>query len=214
ASVACATNHGGPMRLLRSASSAFALLVAFASALQAQSGVTVTGTVTSNQGIPLPGATVLVQGTNIGAQTDDAGRFTFVVPSARANGQSAVVTARVIGYTAASIPVTLTQGSTISHDFLLTVNPFHLGEVVVTGAGTSTTRERLTTTINTVDSSALRRAVQPQNLVSALAAQAPNVEVRTQSGEPGASASVRIRGATSLFGANQPLFVVDGQPID
>ena len=85
------------MRLLRSASSGFALLVAFASALQAQSGVTVTGTVTSNQGIPLPGATVLVQGTNIGAQTDDAGRFTFVVPSARANGQSAVVTARVIG---------------------------------------------------------------------------------------------------------------------
>lgn len=202
------------MRLLRNVSSAIALLVIVASSLVAQAGVTVTGTVTSDQGVPLPGATVLLQGTNIGAQTNDAGRFTFVVPSARADGQSATITARVIGYTAVSIPVTLAAGSTISHDFALAANPFHLGEVVVTGAGTSTTRERLTTTINTVDSSALRRAVQPQNLVSALAAQAPNVEVRTQSGEPGASASIRIRGATSLSGANQPLFIVDGQPID
>jgi TonB-linked SusC/RagA family outer membrane protein len=202
------------MRLLRSMSSALALLVLVTSSLLAQAGVTVTGTVTSDQGVPLPGATVLLQGTNIGAQTNDAGRFTFVVPSARANGQAAVLTARVIGYSASSIPVTLAAGSSISHDFSLAVNPFHLGEVVVTGAGTSTTRERLTTTINTVDSSTLRRAVQPQNLVSALAAQAPNVEVRTQSGEPGASASIRIRGATSLFGANQPLFIVDGQPID
>ncbi|MGH7604597.1 MAG: SusC/RagA family TonB-linked outer membrane protein [Gemmatimonadaceae bacterium] len=202
------------MRLLRSVSSAVALLVVVASSLIAQAGVTITGTVTSDQGVPLAGATVLLQGTNIGAQTNDAGRFTFVVPSARANGQAATVTARVIGYTAVSIPITLSAGSTISHDFSLSANPFHLGEVVVTGAGTSTTRERLTTTINTVDSSALRRAVQPQNLVSALAAQAPNVEVRTQSGEPGASASIRIRGATSLSGANQPLFIVDGQPID
>src|SRR3954468_1437529 len=202
------------MRLLRSVSSAFALLVFATSALMAQAGVTISGTVTSEQGVPLVGATVLLQGTNIGAQTNEAGRYTFVVPSTRANGQAATLVARVIGYSAASVPITLTAGSSISHDFLLAVNPFHLGEVVVTGAGTSTTRERLTTTINTVDSSALRRAVQPQNLVSALAAQAPNVEVRTQSGEPGASASIRIRGATSLFGANQPLFIVDGQPID
>lgn len=202
------------MRLLRSMSIAVALLVVVASSLLAQAGVTVNGTVTSDQGVPLAGATVLLQGTNIGAQANDAGHFAFVVPSSRANGQSATLIARVIGYTASFLPITLSAGSTISHDFTLAVNPFHLGEVVVTGAGTSTTRERLTTTINTVDSSALRRAVQPQNLVSALAAQAPNVEVRTQSGEPGASASIRIRGATSLSGANQPLFIVDGQPID
>ena len=202
------------MRVLRSVSSAVALLFVIASALFAQAGVTISGTVTSDQGVPLVGATVFLQGTNIGAQTNEAGRFTFVVPNARANGQATTLTARVIGYSAASIPITLTPGSSVNHDFLLAVNPFHLGEVVVTGAGTSTTRERLTTTINTVDSATVRRAVQPQNIVSALAAQAPNVEVRTQSGEPGASASIRIRGATSLTGANQPLFIVDGQPID
>ncbi|MGI8507853.1 MAG: SusC/RagA family TonB-linked outer membrane protein, partial [Gemmatimonadaceae bacterium] len=121
---------------------------------------------------------------------------------------------RVIGYSAKTVPVTLTSGSTINQDFTLAVNALRLGEVVVTGAGTSTTREKLTTTINTVDSSALRRATQPQNIVSALAAQAPNVHVNTQSGEPGASAYIQIRGASSVTGTNQPLFVVDGQPID
>src|SRR4051812_25544455 len=99
-------DHGGPMRLLRSVSSAFVFLVAATSSLAAQSGVTVSGTVTSDQGVPLPGATVLLQGTNIGAQTNESGRFTFVVPSSRANGQAAVLTARVIGYSASSTPIT------------------------------------------------------------------------------------------------------------
>jgi TonB-linked SusC/RagA family outer membrane protein len=112
------------------------------------------------------------------------------------------------------VTVTLTRGANITENFSLGANPLRLGEVVVTGAGTSTTRERLTTTINTVDSTAIRRATQPQNIVSALAAQAPNVQVRTQSGEPGASAYIQIRGASSVTGTNQPLFVVDGQPID
>jgi TonB-linked SusC/RagA family outer membrane protein len=105
-------------------------------------------------------------------------------------------------------------GQTVTQDFVLASNPLKLNEVVVTGAGTSTIRERLASTINTVDSSTIRRATEPQNIVSALAGKAPNVEVRTQSGEPGSSASIKIRGNASLSGTNQPLFVVDGQPID
>ena len=193
---------------------AAAVLVCAASTASAQAGTTISGTVTTEQGVPLPGATVLIQGTTTGAHTDDAGRYVIVVPADRANGQSGVLVARVIGYSARTVPIVLTAGSTINQNFSLIVNPLNLDAVLVTGAGTSTTRERLTTTINTVDSSALTRAANPQNVVSALAAQAPNVEVRTQSGEPGASASIKIRGAASLSGTNQPLFVVDGQPID
>jgi TonB-linked SusC/RagA family outer membrane protein len=193
---------------------AVGVLVCAASAASAQAGTTISGTVTTEQGIPLPGATVLIQGTTTGAHTDDAGRYVIVVPADRANGQSGVLVARVIGYSARTVPIVLTAGSTINQNFSLTVNPLNLDAVLVTGAGTSTTRERLTTTINSVDSSALTRAANPQNVVSALAAQAPNVEVRTQSGEPGSSASIKIRGAASLSGTNQPLFVVDGQPID
>jgi TonB-linked SusC/RagA family outer membrane protein len=188
--------------------------VATASVAAAQGGTTISGRVTNEAGAPLPGASVFLQGLSIGSQTNDQGRYSFVVAQARATGQTATLTARVIGYAAKSVSVTLTAGQAITQDFTLASNPLRLGEVVVTGAGTSTTRERLTTTINTVDSSAIHRVAQPQNVVSALAAQAPNVEVRTQSGEPGASASIKIRGASSLSGTNQPLFVVDGQPID
>jgi TonB-linked SusC/RagA family outer membrane protein len=190
-----------------------AALATIASVAAAQ-GTTISGRVTSEQGAPIPGVSVFIPTLNIGGQTNDAGNYTFVVSSANAHGQSVTLTARVIGYSARSVPVTLTAGGTVTENFVLALNPLRLGEVVVTGAGTSTTREKLTTTINTVDSTALRRATQPQNIVSALAAQAPNVEVRTQSGEPGSSASIKIRGASSLSGTGQPLFVVDGQPID
>ena len=201
-------------RIARSCIGAVALLLSVVSMASAQSGATISGRVTNEQGVGLPGATVLIQGTTIGTHTDDQGRYTIVVPSSRANGQSSILLARTIGYAARTIPVTISSGANLTQDFSLVVNPLNLDVVVVTGAGTSTTRERLTTTINSVDSSALNRAANPQNVVSALAAQAPNVEVRTQSGEPGASASIKIRGASSLSGTNQPLFVVDGQPID
>jgi TonB-linked SusC/RagA family outer membrane protein len=151
---------------------------------------------------------------SLGSTTSDDGSYSFVVPASRANGQTATLTARILGYTPTSVQIALTSGANITQNFTLTANPLHLGEVVITGAGTSTTRERLTTTINSVDTATLRRASQPQNVVSALAGKAPNVEVRTQSGEPGASASIKIRGNASLTGTNQPLFVVDGQPID
>lgn len=198
-------------RLLLSVLSACALT---ASTALAQSGTTVTGRVTSDAGVPLGGVSVFLPGMNIGTQTNDDGSYTFVVPASRATGATVALTARVIGYTARSATITLTPGATVTQSFSLTVNPFHLGEVVVTGAGMSTTREKLGVTINSVDSSVLRRASEPQNLITALAGKAPNIVVRTQSGEPGASASIIIRGAASLTGTNQPLFVVDGQPID
>ncbi len=164
--------------LFRTFVAAFAVLACAASVAAAQAGTTITGKVTNEQGVGLPGATVLIQGTTIGAHTDDAGQYTSVVPASRANGQNAVLVARTIGYAARQIPIVLTAGSNVAQDFALVVNPLNLDVVVVTGAGTSTTRERLTTTINTVDSTALNRAANPQNVVSALAAQAPNVEVR------------------------------------
>ncbi|MDQ2889158.1 MAG: SusC/RagA family TonB-linked outer membrane protein [Gemmatimonadota bacterium] len=185
-----------------------------ASAAFAQSGTTVSGRVTNDAGAPIAGANVFVPSLNIGAQTNDAGRYTFVVLGNRAAGQTVALTARVIGFTSKSAQVTLTSGRDIVENFVLSSNPLRLGEVVVTGAGTSTTREKLGVTINTVDSASIRRAATPQNLVSSLAGKAPGVVVRTQSGEPGASASIKIRGGASLSGTNQPLFVVDGVPID
>ncbi|HEX9606465.1 MAG TPA: carboxypeptidase-like regulatory domain-containing protein, partial [Gemmatimonadaceae bacterium] len=74
---------------------------------------------TNEQGVPLPGATVLIQGTTTGAHTDDAGRYVIVVPASNANGQSGVLVARVIGYSARQVPIVLTAGSNISQSFAL-----------------------------------------------------------------------------------------------
>jgi len=74
-------------RFVRKFIGALALLVGAASTLSAQSGTTISGTVTNEQGVPLPGATVLIQGTTTGAHTDDAGRYVIIVPASNANGQ-------------------------------------------------------------------------------------------------------------------------------
>jgi TonB-linked SusC/RagA family outer membrane protein len=148
----------------------------------------------------------------VGTITRDDGRYTFVVPAARAHGQTAQLTAKLIGYKAKSVTITL--AGTITQDFVLESNPLQLGVVIVTGAGTTSAREKIGTVINSVDSTAISRSNESQNIVSALSAQAPNVTVNTQGGDPGSSAYILIRGAKSLQGTNQPLFVVDGTPID
>ena len=190
-----------------------ALIAALPAIAHAQEAATVAGRVTSSAGAPVPAASVFIQDLGVGAQTNAEGSYTFTVPAARVQGQAVTLTARAVGYTQVTAQITLT-GGTITQNFTLAANPLRLGEIVVTGAGTQTTRERLGNVINSVDSSLIQRASEPQNVVSALTAKAPNVVVQTQSGEAGASASIKIRGATSVLGTNQPLFVVDGQPID
>jgi TonB-linked SusC/RagA family outer membrane protein len=187
------------------------ITLALATSAVAQS-VTVTGRVTTEDGAPIVGASVLIQQLNIGSVTGDDGRYRFVVPRARASGQAMTLVARSLGYRQESKPITLGT-SDLTSDFVLATSVLRLTEVVVTGAGTSTTREKLGNVVNTVDSVVIRRSAE-SNIVSTLAASAPNVEVHTQSGEPGASASIRIRGYTTILGTGQPLFVVDGSPID
>ncbi|MDQ6689589.1 MAG: carboxypeptidase-like regulatory domain-containing protein, partial [Gemmatimonadota bacterium] len=154
--------------------SVISLIALTASTAFAQDVTRVSGRVVSDAGVPLVGASVFIPGMALGTTTGDNGTYTFVIPASRATGQSAPLTARLLGYTASSTPITLTPGATIARDFTLAVNPLHLGEVVVTGAGTSSIRERLTTTINSVDTSLIQRAATPQNVVSALAGKAPN----------------------------------------
>lgn len=192
---------------------AAALAIASPAWVPAQQAATITGRVTADDGRPLAAASVFIPTMNLGVTTNATGNYTFTVPAPRVTGQTVGLTARLVGFRAQTVQVVLRPG-TITQDFTLVSAPATLSAVVVTGAGTVSTRERLGNVINSVDSSVLRRANQPQNVVSALSGTAPNVIVNTSSGEPGASASIKIRGATSVTGTNQPLFVVDGQPID
>jgi TonB-linked SusC/RagA family outer membrane protein len=183
-----------------------------AAALAAQQITTVTGLVRSDAGAPLAGATLSIAELGLGAVTRDNGRYTITVPANRARGQTVTLMVHIIGYRQGSAQIALNPGA-VTQDFTLIANPLQLGEIVITGAGTNTTREKLGTVINTVDSAQIARSNEP-NIVNALAAKAPNVQVVSSSGAPGASSYIRIRGIRSLSGNAQPLFVVDGIPID
>ncbi|HEU5184530.1 MAG TPA: SusC/RagA family TonB-linked outer membrane protein [Gemmatimonadaceae bacterium] len=187
-------------------------LVSFTAWAGAQEGTTIQGRVTTEGGAPLAAVSVFVVDLNVGSLTRDDGTYTFAIPAARVQGQEVTLTARLIGYTAQSARVTLRPG-TITQDFAMVANPLRLGEVVVTGAGTLTTAEKLGNVRNSVDSSLITKSNEA-NVVQALAAKAPNVEVTQQSGDPGASSYIRIRGSKTIQGTGQPLFVVDGTPID
>src|SRR2546422_9500402 len=122
------------------------------------------------------------------------------------------MTARRLGYKALTVTVQLTEGL-ITKDFSLAANPLQLGELVVTGAGTATATEKLGNVRNNVSAEQIERSNEA-NVVEALAAKAPNVQVTGQSGDPGASSFIQIRGIRTIVGNSQPLFVVDGVPMD
>ena len=199
-------------RSVRSVMAFVLAMLALPALAAAQEAVTITGTVTSVEGnAPLNSASVTVEGLNVVALTREDGRYTLVIPAARAHGQTATITARLIGYQAKSAPIVL-RGN-LTQDFALASNPLRLGEVVVTGLGLTSSIEKLGTAVSTVDSSLITKSHE-SNVVEALAGKSPGVAITSQSGDPGSASYIRIRGIKSLSGDAQPLFVVDGVPID
>ncbi|MBA3578537.1 MAG: SusC/RagA family TonB-linked outer membrane protein [Gemmatimonadaceae bacterium] len=188
------------------------LVTALTPAMLLAQQATVSGRVTTQGGNAIPGAAVFIEGLNVGSTTNESGSYSFAVPGGMVSGQSVTITSRRIGYSASSARITLSPG-TIVQNFVLGLNPLRLGEVVVTGAGTTTQVEKLGHVRSTVDSTQIQRSNE-SNVVNALAGKAPNVEVSSASGEAGASSYIRIRGGRSFNNSGQPLFVVDGQPID
>ena len=177
----------------------------------AQESATISGRVTKEGGVPVELASVFLEGMGIGAQTRSDGAYTLVVPAARATGQQARLSVRAIGLRSGSATITLR--GTVIQNFQLEVNPLRLGEVIVTGAGTQSTTERLGVTVSSVKSDDILRSNET-NIVQSLAAKAPGVVVSSSSGEPGSASFIQIRGQKSIEGNSQPLFVVDGIPVD
>lgn len=199
------------MTLFRRLLTVSALAVVPATAT-AQQSATIRGRVTAETGVPVGNATVFIPTLSVGTQTASDGQYSLVVPAARVSGQQVTLSVRQLGFKQANQNITL-RGGTITQDFTLESNPLRLGEVVVTGAGTSTTSEKLGNTINSVKSVEIVKASEP-NIVNALAAKAPNIEITSQAGDPGAGSQIFIRGLKTIQGNGQPLFVVDGTPID
>ncbi|MCJ8165764.1 SusC/RagA family TonB-linked outer membrane protein [Pontibacter sp. E15-1] len=171
----------------------------------AQASRTVTGkVVTAADAMPLPGVSVIVKGTTTGTSTDVNGNFSLNVPEG-----NNVLIFRFIGYTV--------QERTIGPDNLLNVSlqedTRQLSEVVVTAIGIERETKALGYAIQEVGTEELSRSTQP-SLANALNGKVAGVNITSASGSPGAGSRIIIRGATSVDGNNQPLFVVDGVPID
>jgi TonB-linked SusC/RagA family outer membrane protein len=176
-------------------------LLAF-SQLLAQSRV-VTGTITDEGGNPLQGASVLVKGTSVGTTTNAAGTFSLSVP---ANARSLVFSYQ--GYTQQEVTL---AGRTI-FDLSLKTAEQSLAEVVVVGYGTQTNRTR-------IQAASVVKADDFKNMpitspTQALQGQAAGVNMVNSSGVLGAASNVQVRGASSLIGGTQPLYVIDGVPLN
>jgi TonB-linked SusC/RagA family outer membrane protein len=171
----------------------------------------ISGRVTAADRGPLSDVAVTIPELGVGAVTRDDGRYTINIPGARVLGQVVTLATRRIGYRAQTARITINPG-TITQDIVLPANPLELGEVVVTGAGTTSTVERLGSVRNVVSPDLIKKANEP-NLVQALAGKAPNVLVSQTSGDPGANSRIQIRGLRTLNGNVEPLFVIDGVPV-
>ena len=186
----------------------FLLIVLFVfsvTALLAQTKV-ITGKVSSSvQGEgPIPGVTVVVKGTSIGALTDVNGNFSIMVP---VNAKSLVFS--YIGMRTQEVEIG--QSSVVN----ATLEPDIVGlnEVVVTAMGISREKKSLGYAVQDISTKEITRAGNT-NLSSNLSGKFAGVEVRQSSGMPGSPSTILIRGARSFGGNNQPLYVVDGMPIE
>jgi len=163
---------------------------------------TVTGTVVDEQGLPLPGVNVLVQGTTQGTQTDFDGIYSISV----AQGQ--VLAFSFVGYATQEITV----GASNEINVNLEADAAALEEVVVVGFG-EREEDKLLQSVAQVGEGEIDDipAQTPQDF---LQGQASGVNITGASGVLGSRSSIRVRGVNSLTGGSQPLFVVDGVPLD
>ena len=177
-------------------------IVFFVLPFMAFSQGSVTGVITeTSTGQPLPGATVVVKGTTNGTTSDFDGNYQIDVSSF-----PAVLVFSSLGYATKEISVTDASVLNIALDESAT----GLDEVIITGLATSVKRSNLANAVATVSSAELAEVTPPQSLDGALSGKVVGTLINSNSGSPGGGFSVRLRGLTSIFGNNQPLYIVDG----
>ena len=171
----------------------------FALVAHAQS---ISGNVTDDSGVPLPGANVVIQGTTTGVSTDFDGNFEIQA----AQGQ--VLQISFIGYTSQNVTVG-------DQDFItVSLEPSNeLEEVIVTSLGFTVVKDQQGSTSSVVNTQSVLRSGEP-TIANALSGKASGVRISRSNGDPGAGSTIRIRGANTIDGSSQPLIIVDGVPLD
>ncbi|MDH3247085.1 MAG: carboxypeptidase-like regulatory domain-containing protein, partial [Saprospiraceae bacterium] len=173
-------------------------VVGFASAQR-----TITGTITNDEGEPLIGASILVQGTTVGTVADFDGTYSLDVPE----GSNTLVFS-FTGYQEQTVEL----GVSNMVDIVL-AEGIELGEVVVTGLGIKREKKALGYGVSTLSSDDVGGKTE-SDVVRILRGKATGVDITQTSGMAGSGTNVIIRGYSSITGDNQPLFVIDGVPFN
>jgi len=176
--------------------------------LSAQSVGSIRGRVVhSATNVGLTNVNIVVEGTSLGAVSREDGAFDI----ARVPAGEQHVRARRVGFHSSLVTVNVTSGGTTTLDFRLLPQPAVLTEMVVTGYG-SQRREAITGSVATVNADEAKVGVVT-NATQMLQGRAAGVQIIQSSGEPGTNTQIRIRGGTSIGASNDPLYVIDGVPV-
>lgn len=186
------------MKRLKMLLALFMLTVSFLSAQEVQ----ITGTVTgADEGVALPGVSVVVQGTTIGSVTDFEGNYSITVPES-----SNVLIFSFVGMKTAEVAV---DGRKVI-DIVLETDAVGIDEVMVVAYGT-VKKSSFTGSAESVDTDKIDN-IQATSVSKMLEGTTAGVQVTTASGQPGSNAAIRIRGIGSINASSNPLYVVDGVP--
>lgn len=179
------------------------VLLLFGSTMAYAQEKSISGTVSDSKGLPLPGATVLVKGTKTGVSTDFDGKYTIEAE------QRSTLVFSYIGYAGKEIVI----GTSNTINVTLVENADELDEVVITALGIKREKSSIGSATTTVGYEELNQSSQT-NIADAIKGKVAGVVISSASTDPGASSGVIIRGFSTLGGNNQPLYVVDGVPVN
>lgn len=169
---------------------------------------TITGTVRDSQSKEaLPGVSVLIKGTAKGVPTGLDGSYKLDITDAELAEDTLVF--RFLGYRTEEVLI----ANRLEINMSLAPDQELLDEVVITAIGIEKDKRKIGYSVSEVESDEIVKS-RETNIVNAMNAKVAGVQVTSTSGSPGASSTVRIRGNTSINGNNEPLYVVDGIPID
>ncbi|MBE7172761.1 MAG: SusC/RagA family TonB-linked outer membrane protein [Williamsia sp.] len=176
----------------------------FAGPLAAQ--IRVSGAVTGPNGEGLPGITVAIANSGVGAATDANGKYSFTtnLPAGNYTLQFSGV-----GFKSGEASLRIGSGQSYVVNSQLTTDALGLDEVVVTGTSQGTTRRQLGSYISTVKADELTKGATG-NVLAALQGKTAGAQIIQNSGDPGGGISVRLRGISSVGSSSEPLYIVDG----
>ncbi len=164
----------------------------------------ITGTVTSNDdGLPIPGVSVVAKGTTVGTITNIDGNYNLTVPE-----NTATIVFSFVGMKTVDVSLT----SSLQYDVLMEQDVVGVDEVMVIAYGTAK-KSSITGATSVIRAEEIAK-IQTSNVTKTLEGATAGVQITSNTGQPGEDASIRIRGIGSINASSEPLIVVDGVPFE